>query len=247
MLPTIVDRAFVHSGTDRVVLVVDQFEELYTLVGDQDRRVFLDALLHTSSRRPLSVVLTIRADFYGRVLGEHRGLSDALSRALVNVGPLVSDELRVVVEKPAGLVGLTFEAGLVDRILDEVGGQPGRLPLLQFALAGLWAGRRGSTLTHLAFERMGGVAGSIGSRAEAVYDQLTLPQRDATAVLMKRLVRVDAADEETTYTKRVAHRSDLTDVAWQVGEATRIHRVACSSSIMIHTPARTLSKSVTKR
>ena len=83
------------------------------------------------------MVLALRADFYGQAL-QHRGLADALQNAAVLLGPMTRDELRRAIEEPARSRGVTFEAGLADRILDEVEHEPGHLPLLEFTLTLLW-------------------------------------------------------------------------------------------------------------
>ena len=153
-------------GTDRLLLVVDQWEELYTLSQDeQARRRFLDEVLEATAVGPLSVVFTLRGDFFGHVLG-YRPLADRLQDAVVNLGPMTREELEQAVEAPAHKVGLTFEPGLVKRILDDVGEEPGNLPLLEFVLTELWEERRGGQLLHAAYEAMGEVQGAIARRAE---------------------------------------------------------------------------------
>ncbi|MFL5108291.1 MAG: TIR domain-containing protein, partial [Xanthobacteraceae bacterium] len=108
------------NGTDRLLLVIDQWEELYTqskdVESDQERDDFLRVLLAGVDGKRLSVVLTLRGDFYGRAL-QDRILADRLQDAVVNVSPMLRDELRRVVEEPAAKVGLSFEAGLIDEIL----------------------------------------------------------------------------------------------------------------------------------
>ncbi|MBI3302337.1 MAG: AAA family ATPase, partial [Deltaproteobacteria bacterium] len=119
-----------NPGAHRLLLVADQFEELYTLCrSEQVRRRFLDGLLEVIAMRLLAVVLTLRADFYGHALG-YRPFADRLQDAVVNLGPMTREELKRAVEAPAQKVELEFEPGLVERILDDVGEEPGNLPLL---------------------------------------------------------------------------------------------------------------------
>ena len=147
------------AGAERLVLVADQFEELFTYKeSEPEREIFLGHLLEAAGERdgPLTVVLTLRADFYSHCLGV-RPLADRLEGRVVNIGPMTEAELRRAIEEPARSVGVRFEVGLVERILEDVRGEPGTLPLLEFSLTELWEGRRGRLLTHEAYEEFGGV------------------------------------------------------------------------------------------
>src|SRR5215472_1847453 len=104
----------------------DQFEELFTQTLEAGRLSFAHALLHARGRAPVTIVITLRADFYSQIIALDRELSDVLAPAQVNIGALTPDELRESITVPARLVGLEFEPGLVDRILTEVGSEPGR-------------------------------------------------------------------------------------------------------------------------
>jgi energy-coupling factor transporter ATP-binding protein EcfA2 len=136
------------SGTDRVLIVVDQFEELYTLTQDDAaRRLFLDELLTTSScsGSKVTVTITLRGDFVGKAFA-YRPLSDRLQGAQINLGPMTREEVGFAIRKPAERMQLEFEPGLVWRILDAVGDEPGNLPLLEFVLKELWENRHGHLL-----------------------------------------------------------------------------------------------------
>ena len=175
-------------GTDRLLLVVDQWEELFTQAKSlDDRQRFLDLILQATADGSVTVVLTLRGDFYGRAL-ENRVLADRLQNAVVNLGPMRREELKRAVTEPAAKVGLGFEDGLVDRILEDVGGEPGTLPLLEFLLTELWARRERGLLTHSAYAAIGGVKGAIATRAEAELEKLTPEQREALRRVMIRLV-----------------------------------------------------------
>ncbi len=138
-------------GTDRLLLIADQWEELFTLCKDEAaRRCFIDNILEATKKVKLSVVLTLRGDFFGRAITDYRPLSDRVQGAQVNLGPMRREELRLAIEEPAWQVGLTFEAGLVDLIMEQAGDEPGKLPLLEFVLRRLWEDRRGSELHHKA-------------------------------------------------------------------------------------------------
>lgn len=200
-------------GTDRLLLVVDQWEELYTLSKDEAvRRRFIAELLDATAGEPLTAVLTLRGDFYGHAVSD-RDLADRLQDALVNLGPMTREELRRSMEEPAGKVGLGFEAGLVERILDDVGSEPGSLPLLEFVLSQLWERRRGGELLHEAYEAMHGVQGAIATRAEDVFDKMTAAEREAIRRLAIQLVRPGEGTEDT---RRRASMASLGQDAEQV-------------------------------
>src|SRR5262249_44031981 len=148
---------------------------------------FIDLVLDACSVAPLTVVLTLRGDFYGRAL-EYRPLADRLDHGVVNLGPMTSDELARAIREPAAKVGLEFEDGLVERILDDVGSEPGNLPLLEFLLEGLWQRRAQGRLTHGDYEALGGVAGAIVTRADAEFHRLDPDQQLAARRFLVRLV-----------------------------------------------------------
>ncbi|MFJ9373425.1 helix-turn-helix domain-containing protein [Streptomyces sp. NPDC101455] len=139
------------DGEQETWVIVDQFEELFTLCEDpEERRRFLDLLLTACAPgNRTRVVVAVRGDFYGHCAA-HRELADAVGRASLLVGPMGSDELREVITKPSAAVGLLVERALTNRIIDEVADQPGALPMLSHALLETWRRRRGRTLTSTA-------------------------------------------------------------------------------------------------
>ncbi|GLY53199.1 hypothetical protein Lesp01_68550 [Lentzea sp. NBRC 102530] len=183
-----------------LVLVVDQFEEVFTLASPEQRDWFIDAL--TQARH---VVIGVRADFYGHV-GRHPALVEALEDAQVLVGPLTTEELRRAIVEPARHVGATVESALVTRLVADVAGQPAALPLVQHALVETWHRRRGMTLTLVGYEEAGGVDHAIARTAETVYGQLTAEQQHTAR---KTFLRLIALGEGTEDTKRRANREDL--------------------------------------
>jgi hypothetical protein len=184
-------------GTDRLLLVTDQWEELYTLTREEEiRRRFLDEILQATQTSPLSVVLTLRGDFFGQVLS-YRPLADRLQDNVVHLGPMNREELTQAVEQPAIQVGLAFEPGLMERLLDDVGQEPGNLPLLEFALTTLWERRRGGQLLHQVYDDMGRVQGAVAQQAEAAFQKLApLEQQAATRVFLE-LVQTGECTEDT--------------------------------------------------
>lgn len=142
-------------------------------------------------------MLTIRGDFMGRVL-EHRELSDRLQDGLVTIGPMTRGELEETIVQPAAKTGLSFDKGLPETILDDVGEEPGGLPLLEFLLEGLWRERRGNTLTFDTYARLGRVSGAIAHRAEEVFERsLNETERKAAQRLLIRMVRPGEGVEDT--------------------------------------------------
>ncbi|HMB02300.1 MAG TPA: TIR domain-containing protein, partial [Isosphaeraceae bacterium] len=199
---------------DRLLVVVDQFEELITLTPKEDRRSFLSRLLAaTRAGSGSMVLLTLRADYYGRAIGLDRGLCDGIQRGLINVGAMTPDERRAAIEGPARRVGLEFDSDLVDRLLDDVGDEPGNLPLLEFALTVLWERREGRRLINTAYKALGRVAGAIDHRVEDIFVKLTREQQAAAKRLFGRLVRVTDVDEEGRDTRQRVRLGDLDEAS----------------------------------
>ncbi|MFF3713969.1 nSTAND1 domain-containing NTPase [Streptomyces phaeochromogenes] len=194
------------AGTDTFV-IVDQFEEVFTLCHDADERArFIDQLL--TARRPenrLRVLLAVRGDFYGRC-AEHRHLADALRDANLLAGAMSQAELRDAVVKPAKVAGLTVERALTARLVDEVADAPGGLPLLSHVLLETWRRRRGKTLTMAGYEAAGCLDGAIAKTAEEVYDRFTESQ---AATARRVLLRLIAPGDGTADTRRPAERAEL--------------------------------------
>ena len=185
------------SGTDRLLLIADQWEEIYTLCREEKlRRSFIDSLLEATESLPLTVVVTLRGDFFGHVL-DYRPLVDRIDRAVVHIPPMNRDELTRAVEEPAKRVALSFEPGLVDRMLDDVDGEPGRLPLLEFALTELWEKRSGTKLRHETYDAMGQIQGAVARRAEGVYERLEAPEQEQVRRIFVQLVRPGEGAEDT--------------------------------------------------
>jgi DNA-binding SARP family transcriptional activator len=169
------------------VLVVDQFEEVFTACGDDDERhAFIDSLARAGGEREGGgvVLLVVRADFYGRCAA-YPDLSRLLGANHVLVGPMRRDELRRAIELPARRADLQVESKLVDALIADVEGEPGALPLLSTSLLELWQRRDGRRLRLAAYERVGGVHGAVARLAEGAYQRLDdRQQRIARAILL---------------------------------------------------------------
>jgi hypothetical protein len=196
-----------------VVLLVDQFEELFTQTESEDERQrFIDLLLTatTEPRGPLLVLLTLRADFYDRPM-HYPQLRDHLQAHLRLVPPMEVDDLRATIEQPAALpdVQLTFEGNLVGDLLFEMQGRVGALPLLQFTLEQLVERRSGHRLTLQAYREIGGVKGALSQHAEQTFAALPSEEhRRLARALFVRLIEPGASEQDTT--RRRAALSEFT-------------------------------------
>ncbi len=199
-LHTVVQTTLGTAGADaRVLIVIDQFEEIFTLCHDDDERShFVDLLLYASAVAggQTIVVITMRADFFGKCAAIPT-LAARLGERDVLVPPMDETELRRAIDEPAELVGLQFEKGLVDRIVDDLGTEPGALPLLQHTLLELFDGRRDRWLTIDRYGAIGGVRGAIAQRAEAIYADLTPDQQAAARRILLRLTEPGEGTEDT--------------------------------------------------
>jgi hypothetical protein len=205
----------------RQLWVVDQFEEVFTLCSDEDeRRHFLDNLLYASAipGGPCVAVLTMRADFYARCAA-YPELAARVAAQQFLVSPMDVDGVRQAIVAPAERVGLEFEEGLVDTILDAVMRQPGALPLLEHALLELWERRRGRMLTLEGYRESGGVDGAVARRADAIYDGFTPEQQ---AVARRILLRLKQVGDGTSDTRR---RARIAELATTLAETDTVERV----------------------
>ncbi len=182
-----------------LLLVIDQFEELFTQIVDEDtRRTFLELLVAavTAPGSPVHLVLTMRADYFDRPL-RHASFAEVMRPGIVPVHAPSRDELARAVREPARGVGVEVDDRLVDRLVDDADGEPGALPLLQYVLSERFEAREANQLTLETYEAAGGLRGAIGRRAEELYVGLSGEQRDAARDLFLRLVSVDEHDEDT--------------------------------------------------
>ncbi len=179
----------------RLLLVIDQFEELFTLVeSEPDRGRFIRnlELAAADPHNRVVIVIALRADFYDRPLA-YGTFASLLGESVINVVPLTPDELEAAAERPAAVAGVNLEPSLLGRLLSDVAGQSGGLPLFQYALTELFDRRSGSVLTSEAYVEMGGVRGAIARRAEELFVGLSQPEQAACKQLFLRLVTIAEA------------------------------------------------------
>jgi uncharacterized delta-60 repeat protein len=206
-------RILERTGRTRLLVVLDQFEELFTLSDETERNAFLDLWLQAleTSAPPWRVLLTLRADFLGQAL-LHRPFAAALNageKALL--APMSRDGLQAAILEPTRRADVTFEDGLVERILDDVGEAAGQLPLLEFALTQLWERQENRRLTHAAYDAIGGVEGALMRYAEAVYQNFSAEERKD---VRRAFIQMVTPGEGTQDTRRRALRAELGEARW---------------------------------
>ena len=212
------------------LLVVDQFEEAFTLCPDEaGRGRFFDALIDLYEAGATSIVVALRADFYGRC-AEHPRLAAALSAHQCLLGPMQTDELRRAIEGPAGGAGLRLETGLSDAMLADVEGEPGALPLLSHALYESWARRDGRVLTRAGYVAAGGVRGAIAHTAEEVFLGCSRQEQ----VLMRRMFfQLTELGETTEDTRRRVPLTELIPEGEGGEEATAVLERLAGSRLLV--------------
>lgn len=198
-----------NKAGDRLV-VVDQFEEVFTLCErEPDRITFIQRLTELAAGGRALVVICLRADFYDRCLA-YPELLAAVRSNQVTLGPMTEPQLRSAISEPAKVAGLLLEPGLVELLLSDAGARDrdirGALPLLSHALLATWQHREGDTLTIEGYRQTGGIENAIAETAERVYHQLDSPGRVAARQLLLRLVHIGAHEQDT---RRPAERESL--------------------------------------
>jgi WD40 repeat protein/DNA-binding SARP family transcriptional activator len=215
-----------------LVLVIDQLEEVFTLVEDEERRTHFLTILERAVADPrsrLRVVTTLRADFYDRPL-LYSGFAELLRDYVEAVVPLMPDEFERAISSPAQRVGATLEPGLVAEMIADVAHEPGSLPLLQYALTDLFERRDGNVLTRDVYREIGGVSGALAGRAEEIYAGLGDAAQDAARQLFLRLITLGEGTEDT---RRRAGRDEL--------DAMELDQVALAEAIDAYGTSRLLS------
>jgi WD40 repeat protein/DNA-binding SARP family transcriptional activator len=202
-------------GGNHLLLVVDQFEELFSLCrSETERKAFVDNLLHAAVPSPVImeegwgggdgptiVVVVLRADFYAHC-APFEDLRQTVCQRQEYIGAMNAEELRRAIEEPARRGGWAFELGLVDLLLRDAGDEPGALPLLSHALLETWQRRRGRTLTLAGYAESGGVRGAIARTAETTFNQLTREQQAVARNIFLRLTELGEGTQDTR--RRVA-------------------------------------------
>lgn len=202
----------------RLLLFVDQFEELYTISPEDERQPFLNQLLEalrvaSAKQTPnLTVVLTLRDDFLGHALDYPLGnaLQEFKPELLC---PMTRKELQEAIEKPAAKQGVMIEDCLTERILDAVVGQPGILPCLEFALTQLWEKQRNHLLNHSAYKEIGGVEKALANHADHVFEALNEQDQQRVKRIFIQLVNFEENKQDT---RRLATRTQVGKNNWDL-------------------------------
>ncbi|GEM_PF-5561815 len=187
-----------------ILLVIDQFERLYTECSNQELRdSFIETLL-TVSNESVKVLMAIRADFYSGLM-EHSGILSQVEKGVLHTTAMNNDELREVIELPAKSWGISLQPGLVERLVNDVSGRAGDLPLLQFALTELWAkDAQSGMLRNNSYDELGysdgvntfpGVQGAVAKRAEIIWGSLNEIEKRATRSIFLRLTKIGGVSD----------------------------------------------------
>lgn len=216
---------------DRIVLVIDQFEELFTVCADEDERAAFVGRLAELADDPerAAVVVGLRGDFYGHCAA-YPELARLVAANQVLVGPMRADEVQRAIELPARRAGVRVDAALVDTLVAEVGEEPGALPLLSTSLVELWFDQADGRLRLESQQRLGGIRGAVARLAESSYENLDAAQRDAAQRLFLRLVTVG---DEGLVTRRRVPRSEL-DLAQDAVLASVVERLTEDRLLTAH-------------
>lgn len=199
------------DDTAQIVIVIDQLEELFSQTPPETAAEFMSAVVEATTARHsiVKIVATLRADFYDQPLAHH-GFGELVRIGTEVITPMNPQELERAITGPAESVGVTIEPGVVAAIASDMSGQPGGLPLMQYALTELFDQRTGSTIAADAYHDLGGVAGALARRAESIYEALTPDERDGAREAFLRLVTLGDGSADT---RRRALVSEVTAAA----------------------------------
>ncbi len=197
-------RALSRTGQPRLLLFIDQFEEVFTLCKQPaEREAFINHLIRASQQSSVIILIALRADFYAQC-SQFDGLRELVSQQQEFIGAMTPAELARAILEPAKRGGWKFQAGLVELMLDEAGAEPGALPLLSHALLETWLRRRGRTLTLSGYREAGGVEGAIAATAESVFQQrLTPAQQPIARAIFLRLTELGETEASPDTRRRV--------------------------------------------
>lgn len=210
------------DNDNELFLLIDQFEEVFTLTDNEHLinqfiQLLFVAVTHPKSR--LRLVVTIRADFYDRPLLQPR-MSDLMRERTEVVVPLSPNELERVIVEPARAVGVSYDESLVVSIISEVKEQPAALPLLQYALSEIFEQREGNHIPLTAYQNLGGVRGALAKRADELYMAFDNEHRHTMRQLFLRLITLGEGTEDT---RRRALLSEVQDITHNNAPATMRH------------------------
>ncbi len=214
-------QSLARQGSKHLLLVIDQFEEIFTLCRSaEERQAFINNLVYAvsdaqspslpvSQSQPITIIVTLRADFYAQY-AQYDHLRQLISQHQEYIGAMSREELFRVIVLPAAKGNWRIQEGLVEVMLDDAGDEPGALPLLSHALLETWTRRRGRTMTLSGYREAGGVRGAIAKTAETIFQQrLTAEQQRVARMIFVRLTELGEATGDTPDTRRPVQFSEL--------------------------------------
>ncbi|MBC7877570.1 MAG: tetratricopeptide repeat protein [Anaerolineales bacterium] len=226
-LSLIARRVLAQNNKKHLLLIIDQFEEVFTQCHhDEERGAFIENLLHAidpDNSQPITILLTLRADFYTQLAFQDR-LRELVSQNQEFIGAMSRDELKRAILLPAALGNWKVQEGLVEVILDDLGSEPGALPLLSHALLETWKRRRGRVLTVSGYTAAGGVRGAIAQTAETVFRQRLSTEQQPIARMI--FIKLAEMGEDSLDTRRRAAFSEL------ITRATDVNTIDAVLSIL---------------
>lgn len=238
------------SAGSRLVLVIDQFEEVFTLCqgpqAERERHRFFNCLL-TAMREVgdlLSIVVVVRADFFSK-FSLYNGIAEKIEQNLVVVTPLTYDQIKASILKPAEKVGLTCDPNLVYNIMYDIAGSPGELPLLQYTLLELWQRRVVDTegtaprMTLDAYNDLGGVRGTLQKRANEVFYSLTEDEQQVTKRIFIALTQLGEGTEDT---RRRILKSDLISAQYPAELIDRVVEKLVAAKLIVTNQVAAISR-----
>lgn len=179
------------AGAPPTLITIDQFEEVFTLTSSTDRKALATNLAELfKSGRGHRAILTVREEFRSRIV-ELVALNPYLDKAWYSMRPMSYEELKAAVERPAALVNLQFQTGIVDNLVKKVLGQPAALPLLQFTLRSLWDKRDRNRITWEVYLKVGDPLTALQVSADQFYNSYARQTQDEVRRILLELVRVD--------------------------------------------------------
>ena len=235
------------SQAQRVVIVVDQFEECFTLCQNiEERQYFFQCLLNTLElcKEKLCIILAMRADFFGKcVEQDYSSLAKYIEGNLIAVKAMSRDELTDAITKPAEKTGLEVEPELVQEMLTDITGAPASLPLMQYALRELWYQREGNQIQLKTYSRLGGVMGTLKKRATTIYHSFDKTQQEATRHIFLSLTQLGEGTEDT---RRRVLKQDLSTPVYPEDLIDRTVQALANANLLVTSEITAKSKN-TKR
>jgi tetratricopeptide (TPR) repeat protein len=225
------------TGRKHLLLVIDQFEEIFTQCRqEEERRAFIENLLQAADpndMRPITILLTLRADFYAQ-LSIQDALRELVSQNQEFIGAMSRQELSRAILQPAALGNWKVQEGLVEVMLDDLGSEPGALPLLSHALLETWKRRRGRVMTLSGYIASGGVHGAIAQTAETVFRQrLTAGQQPIARMIFIKLAEMGEGSLDTrrraTFSELLTRSIDITTIELVLSILTEARLVTIST------------------